>query len=299
MGLFDGLKRTFNIGGCSIIIETEREFQPQGSMISGNVIIQGGKLEQSGRSIEVELEEFWTERRGTGKNSRTVTVYRTRNSQILEDQFTISPGDDVSYLFDLQLPRNSRLSTSSTGWRLKVTMDIPKAIDPYKTVKLKVVPAFEFQAIVQACEERLQFYEKKNSYRWSTSYSTYFRLLPSEEMKKEFDYIAFDLSQTGNNGVNGEIIFNLQEKSFKDYLKAMVMMDRIKKSFTLNEGQLFMDDNTVNCDAIATMIDPMIQEIIKDRNEYERGTPKESPKKKKAAPKKSKRKKFDPKKLDF
>jgi sporulation-control protein spo0M len=307
MGFLDDVKRAFNIGGCKLVINTNGLSFPQGTPVEGTVHLEGGGLDQNCSLMSIELEEFWTESRGSGKNRRRVTVYRTREREILGRDISILPGDRASYEFQLNLPSNSRLSTSTTGWRLKVSLDIPGAIDPSSTLILKVTGAAEFKAISAACSELFQMREKENSWKWDDTQSTYFRLLPSEEMSREFDYIAFSLHQIeSTGGVRGKIIFNLQEKSFKDYLKAMLFMDRIEKPLLLSREQLFSDAGTVNCSAIQGIIEPVIREIVQSRNQYDKiqnqeiiarqitpGTPLKS-----AIPSKKTQKEFDPRALD-
>ncbi len=307
MGLLDTVMRAFNIGGCKLMIKTKSPFQPQSSLVEGEIHIEGGGLDQTCNSMCIELEEFWTESRGSGKNRSRVTVFRTRERQSLGRNLSILPGDISSYEFSLKLPANSRLSTSSTGWRLKVSLDIPGAIDPCSTLKLNVTGAAEFKAISAACCEIFQMREKENSWKWDDSMYTYFRLLPSEEMRREFDYVSFCLHQIENTGgVSGKIVFNLQEKSFKDYLKAMLFMDRIEKSLVLTADQIFLPDGTVNRIAMQNIIEPMILSISESRNQYGKTNQTEiagmvefsRKPPKPAAPTKKTQKEFDPRKLD-
>ena len=273
MGLLESIMRGLNIGGCSIEIHMDRQGYQQGSQIKGNVVVKGGKIPQYGDAILIELEEFWTEQRGSGKSSHTVTVYQTHGIQTFNN-FSIDPGEEQNFMFNLRLPLNSRLSTSSTGWNIKVTIDIPNAVDPLCRAKLNVTPAVEFLAIAQACEG-IQFSLKSKSWKWTRGAgTTYFRVLPSEEMKKEFDYIAFNLSQSGSTGgVSGSILFNLQEKSFMDYIRAVFLKDRIEKVFVLSREQIFLADGAINSESIINAIKPSLEEIIKSRSEYEGRTP--------------------------
>lgn len=300
MGLLDGLKRTLNIGGCMLTIRTDRSPHPQGATVQGEVSVRGGSMDQSAQSLKILLEEFWTESRGSGKNRHTETVYRTRDSLTLHEKLTILPGGELSCPFTLTLPLNSRLSTSTTGWRLKAVMDIPKAVDPATTLILKVAEAPELRAIADACEQRIDFTEKPKSWRWAKDGSTTFRMLPSEAMKADFDHLDFNLTLVNRCGsVNGRIIFNLQEKCFKDYLKAIVGKDRVTKAIELTRAQIFLPDGNVNADEIGKQVGPMIAEIIAMRQQQlypqatERKTSSASP-----AGKKSTVKEFDPKSLD-
>ncbi len=329
MGLLDAVKRAFNIGGCRLTINTNKPFYPQGSLVDGEIHLEGGGLDQICNLMCVELEEFWTETRGSGEDRKKMTVFRTRDRVVLGREISILPGDSSSYEFSLKLPINSRLSTSTTGWRLKVSLDIPGLINPCSisspgfsfkvsldipslikpcsTLNIKVTGAEEFKAISTACSEIFQMREKDNSWKWVKEQFTYFRMLPSDEMKREFDYIAFSLRQIENTGgVYGKIIFNLQEKSFMDYLKAMLFMDRIEKPLVLNRDQIFCNDGTVNRIAIQSIIESLILEIIHSRSQYEKTQQpeiivkkiiSETPLKSRIPPKKPP-KEFDPRKLD-
>ena len=91
MGFLDGLKRTFNIAGVEIQVATEDDVCSQGDVITGRVIIRGTDRELSGDSIELTLEEFWTERQMTFAAGwvTTVTQSETRDQNRLVDAFTI------------------------------------------------------------------------------------------------------------------------------------------------------------------------------------------------------------------
>lgn len=306
MGILDGLKRTLNIGGCLLTIRTDGISYRQGAIIQGEVTVRGGTMDQTAKTLTILLEEYWTESRGSGKNRRTETVYKTRDSRLLRENLTILPGGELSNSFTLTLPLNSRLSTSATGWRLKAVMDIPMAVDPATTLILKVGEAPELRAIVDACEQRLDFTEKKNSWRWTQDGYTSVRLLPTEVMKAEFDHFDLSLALTNRNGtVGGRVTFNLQEKSFKDYFKALVGKDRVTKDVQWTRAQIFLPDGAVNSEAIGQQIAPMIAEIIAQRQQqlYPQaigGKPSaaSSAPSAPAARKKAKVKEFDPKSLD-
>jgi hypothetical protein len=136
-------------------------------------------------------------------------------------------------------------------------------------MKINVIPSAEFKAIAGACIDAFQMKEKTNSWKWNIDRTTYFQMLPSEDLYIEFDYIAFQLQQMDDTGgVRGKIIFNLQEKSFKDYFKALFMMDRIEKKFDLPREQIFQEDGSVNVKSIQSIVEPMLREITAARSEY-------------------------------
>ncbi|OGV41468.1 MAG: hypothetical protein A2X48_09525 [Lentisphaerae bacterium GWF2_49_21] len=269
MGILEALKRTFNIGGAKIEILAGSSVFPQGGEIKGQLLIKCGNYEISGNSITMLLEEFWQERRGSGKNSHTVTVRSPHGKITFADRFTLDSGMEYAYPFSFKLPLNSRLSTSSTGWSLMVVLDVPKAFDPEKRIILKVGPAKEFLAVSEALQRQLNFKEKPKSWRWDKSTSaTYFRLIPAEDLQKEFDYIAFELLQEYNGGVSGTVIFDLQEKFLKDYFKAIVDLDWVRQPFKLERSELYREKGSFNYEFITQKLNTYIRKIIAERDPY-------------------------------
>ena len=130
MGFLESVKRTFNIAGTEICVQTEDEVYSQRDVVTGTVLVEGGQYDQEVQSIRLELMEFWTEVRSTGKSTTTVTVYKKHITVELAGAITIERDSEHGYAFEVRLPRNARISTKGAGWLLKVQLDIPKAIDP-------------------------------------------------------------------------------------------------------------------------------------------------------------------------
>jgi len=267
MGILEGLKRTLNIGGSKIIVVTEDQIYSQGDSVNGEVEVVASDYNLAGNSINLELKEFWTETRTTGKTTTTVTVHETRATVALEGFFDYESGSRHRFSFNLELPRNCRISTQDTGWCLFVSIDIPRAVDPSERIVLEVQPAAEFLAIVDACEEGLRFREKLKSRKWNKrTAKTYFRLLPPEALEPELDYLAFEISQAEDGGVEGEAIFNVQEKSIADRFKAIVGKDKIRKRFRRSSSQLYSQDGSVNKKEVAELVKDLMKEVIDQRN---------------------------------
>jgi len=276
MGILDSIMRTFNIGGCRLVIGGLARSVPQGGAVTGELEVTGGRNESRCNALTIDLEEFWTESRGSGKNRRQTTVYASRGRQVLARQASFMADDRRSYPFSLRLPENSRLSTSSTGWRVKAAMDIPGIIDPTCALRLNVTPAEVFRAVSAACAARFRLRESEKSWRWGKDGQTTFRMLPDDELRAEFDHLDFRLRQA-KGGVAGKVVFNLQEKCLKDYLKAMLMMDRVEKAIHLPGNVLCRPDGSMDIEAIADAVDAMMREIIKARSEYARGAAEPAP----------------------
>ena len=265
MGLLDNVKRTLNIGGATVTIVTDREAYNQGDRVTGQVHIQGGNYALNGESIMLALQEFWPETRSDGKNTHLEIAYQTRDTTTLDYIFSILPGDETSYPFDLKLPPNGRISTADTGWQLHVTLDIPKAVDPKGSVTLQVEPAEAFMIIVNACISELGFREKSRSWEARTA-TTHFRLDPPETLTKEFDYIRLDLALNDDGSVMGYLVCDLQEKSLGDYFKAMLNRDKIQQPILRTHNDLFAPDGTPNYAATALFIGDRLQAVIHQRN---------------------------------
>lgn len=266
MGFLESVKRTFNIAGAEIAVVTEDEVYSQFDRVAGSVCIKGGEYEQSGRGIKLELKEFWTETRSTGKTTTTVTVYKVHEVVALAEQFSLRPRSEQSYPFDVALPRNARISTRSTGWCLVVSLDIPGAKDPTGRVKLSVDPAEEFLAIVEACEFELGFQENRKRRCWKRSTGgTCFRLLPPHLLKPELDYLQLELFQAEDGGVSGTLTFDLQEKSLGDYFKAIFNRDQVRKPIQLSRSQLFTGDDQANTKTISKVVGECLELVISER----------------------------------
>ena len=70
MGFLESVKRTFNIAGAEVCVQTKDDVYSQNDVVTGNVLIQGGQYDQEAQSIRLDLKEFWTETRSTGKSTR-------------------------------------------------------------------------------------------------------------------------------------------------------------------------------------------------------------------------------------
>lgn len=266
MDILEGLKRTFNISGSKIVVVLEDEIYSQCDVIRGEVVVTAPDYKQAGNAINLELKEFWTETRSTGKTTTIVTVHKTHAKIDLRGVFDFEPRSQHSFPFEVELPRNCRISTKHTGWCLVVAMDIPKAIDPTERLVMTVQPLEEFLAIIEVCEEKLRFQERKKSRHWNLRSSrTYFRLMPPQVLETELDYLALEISQAEDGSVEGDLIFNLQEKSIADYFKAIIGKDKIRRQFHLASSDLYAQDGSVKSREIIEVIRGSLKEVLDQR----------------------------------
>lgn len=266
MGFLESVKRTFNIAGTEVCVLTEDDVYSQCDVVTGQILIQGGQYDQQVQSIRLELKEFWTETRSTGKSTTTVTVYKTHETVDLAGASTIDRHSEHRYAFEVRLPPNARVSTNYTGWLLKVRLDVPKAIDPSGEVKLTVEPAEELLAIVQTCESSMRFEESLRHRRWEAkTTATHFRLIPPDVLRSELDYLRLELKLGEDGSVNGTLVFDLQEKSLGDYFKAILNLDQVKRPLHLSPEQIFTNGGGPNSRAISKVIGDAMQEVVEQR----------------------------------
>jgi len=247
MKILESLKRILNLSGAEIRVVSEKSVFFQSDNIIGEVIITAPEYELTGNSIKLQLKEYWIFNPKPGEYTQPVTEYKTRTEIILEQSFAFEPKTEHKYPFEIQLPMNCRITSGGAGWCLDITMDIPQAIDPFKSFIVSVHPAKEFLAIITAFEKVVKLQEDKNSRHWKyLSKRTLFRLLPPQEHRSKLDYLAFELVQTEKSGVSGKIKFNLEEKTTIDYLKKLIGANKVENRFELTASQIFLPDGNIN-----------------------------------------------------
>ncbi|MDZ4279096.1 MAG: sporulation protein [Dehalococcoidia bacterium] len=269
-----GLKETFNVSGTQITIASDHESYAQADRVSGRVLARGGDYPQSGKSIELELKEFWTESHKAGKYGSTrVTVFKVRDAVTLVPGFSIQPHEEQLYPFEVQLPVNGRVSTQSTGWRLVVTIDIAGALDPHGELILSVQPAEESLAIVAACEAGLKFEEDPRFRTWQLRTGQLrdgamrFRLHPPAVLKSELDYLELTLLQGEDGAVTGSALFDFQEGSLVDYFKSIVNRHEVRRPLTLSRDEIYLPDGETNEETIRDLIGGMLQDVVGERQQ--------------------------------
>ena len=266
MGIFESFKRTFNIGGCGIEIRPDGDDFHQGDRVAGSVLLRGGGYVQEASQLRIALVEFWTESRGSGKNRRTVTVTKDADSAVLASPCSVGAGVELEYDFHLSLPIDARLSKpgESTGWRLRVDLDVPGAVDPSGTVDLAVEPAVALLELVRLWGEVLRWSEVPGNRSWDrSSRTTCFRLKPPVELTGEFDHLDLACQPLPGGDWQTALEFDLQEKGFMDRLKAIVDMDKAERSARIPAAALAGDIAARN--ACAAELVRQMQGILDER----------------------------------
>ena len=266
MSIFESLKRTFNIGGCTIEITPLNEAFHQGERISGTVQLRGGDYLQEATELKISLVEFWTESRGSGKDRRTVTVTAEADSAVMASPCVVTVGAESTYHFDLELPADGRLSTpgESTGWRLNVDLDIPHAIDPSCSLGLHVEPAVALLELASLWSDVLQWREVPNLRTWDRHQrQTCLRFIPPTELQGDFDHLDLSCRPQPSGDWHASLSFDLQEKSLTDRLKAIVDQDKATRDLYIPTAALAGSGEART--AFATTLVHLMKDIVEAR----------------------------------
>ncbi len=266
MGLFESFKRTFNIGGCDIVICPNGGSFHQGDRLAGTVQLRGGGYVQEANQLRISLVEFWTESRGSGKNRRRVTVTRDADSAVLARPCPIGAGEEREEPFCLTLPLDARLSQpgKSTGWRLHVELDVPGAIDPSGSLDLTVLPAAALLELARLWAEVLHWDEVPEKRSWDQSNrNTCLRFMPPAELQGEFDHLDLGCRPLPGGDWQASLNFDLQEKNLLDRLKAIIDIDKAKRGLRIPAAALAGDGAARN--ACAKELVQLMQGIVELR----------------------------------
>ena len=275
MELLKAITRNRELKHPKIGISTTQSRYHQSGEISGQVRISAPDHSLTGAAIILELREYWTETRVKQeynhrsdtfrKSGVIVTESAVLTSVSLSGPFSFEPGSVHTFPFKIRLPRNCRLTMHNSGMRLAVAMEGACFETPVISRRIKVLPAKEFLAIIQALEENMGFAENKKrrvwdpKFLWSTkTSSTYFRLTPPLPLNLRVKHVGLDLTQSEGFGVRGNLLLKPRRKSVYDFVKGALSLDLSRKPFFLNPSQVLQPNGQPNRNAIIETIGSLI-----------------------------------------
>lgn len=260
--MWDIIKKPFNLGS-QLIISLEAFELLQHDLIKGVVRLTCPEYTLSGDSVSIELKEF---RRESFTMHQPVTAKRTIEKTILHHAFNFAPASKLEFPFQIRLPRNCRLTMDGEGWYLEARVDMPGALDLKARRNLIIAPAKELLNIVEACEEILGFREKQGERKWDGStMKTHFHLVPPKVYKSCIDYMVLGINIMEDGSIGGDILFNLQEKSFGDYVKAYGGKDFVNKDFCIEASRLYKESGQFGKEYVANVIADELSKLMKIR----------------------------------
>ena len=267
-----GLKRELHVSGYDVTLEVDDEVLTQGDTVRGRVTVAAGR---DPGVVTVRMQEFWPRTEGADGGALTTrTSRRTVQEEVLT---TFSPTRIVRryatafqveegrvYPFEVQLPRNARLSTPRAGWQLVVSIVTEHAAYPQaERVRLNVGLAEEVEAVLDVWVSRLKFAEESERRRWcSERVSTTFRLLPPKVLEPALDAVVLELQQDDAGGVLGAITFDRAERGVADYFKALLDRDKVTRKVALSSQELYGRDLAFRDDDVARAFGNLLNEIV-------------------------------------
>jgi hypothetical protein len=262
-----GFRKDLVRGTTRLNIYTHDNTYSQSDSVSGTLTVITGDQELCGTGIVIQLIEYWDETVRTRSGWTRSTCVRVIDSKNLSGPFRFLPSTICDMDFDLKLPANCRITDREGGWYIGVDLMIPGVEDPMEFIDIVVCPAEEFLAIIDTMEEDMKFNEKTRSRTWDKDTGrTRFRLFPPHALRCEFDLVEFEMELMSDGSVQGEIMFDLQENSFRDYIRLIKGRDRVKRFFELPCDLVLGSDGKRNSTAIMDEILKKMKYVIKSED---------------------------------
>lgn len=144
MSMFNKVLARFGVGNATVDTRLKQTRYRQGCLIEGEVHIQGGQVEQVVDEIYLFL----------------VVMYHHENSQHeyvmeefrLSEVITIGPAESKVIPFEIPLPQDTPLTTSSCPVYLKTGLDIAMAVNPDDTDGVEVIPHPNLELVLKVIE---------------------------------------------------------------------------------------------------------------------------------------------------
>ncbi len=256
----------------NIEIRPDKETYRQGDPVTGEVIISNAEKASSGDNIQLEL---WELVQGTGAGAG---LSRLKDERELSGEFTFSPREERSFRFEVQLPKNCRISRKSDPgtynaayWDLRVRVKTSKLKMHTKEHTIQVNPAWEIEAVYEACTLYMNFkpYGGGEPITWSTPSVTKFLLDSKSSSNPYVSQMYFRLLQDEPEGVSGTVEFGLERLFAKSLFERIMALFKMGPSITrpikLSASQISLPDGSVNHDEITKAINNIIDEVVASR----------------------------------
>lgn len=168
-------------GGANVdLVLDKQEYQP-GDTVSGELVVQGGTVEQSINRIDVELS--MSVRVGDKEYTKELKRFPFPNS------FVINPSENKVFPFNYQLPNDLPLSGNQIHYTFVTHLDIASGKDHYDRDPIRINPPDPLQKVLDAFSQ-LGFREKHDS-RSFNGYVQEFEFFPTSFLKDQAKEVEF------------------------------------------------------------------------------------------------------------
>lgn len=137
MGFFDKIATAVGIGGAKLDLVVEAGVYQAGAFATGRVVVKAGKSPQSCDGLTVEIRK-WVEREEevNGQTQKVQAKETLVRKELAPNGFRIEAGSETVLPFRIYLPTDGDLEVVASA-------DIPGALDPSSSTRLKVGPGHQ------------------------------------------------------------------------------------------------------------------------------------------------------------
>ncbi|SDW79313.1 sporulation-control protein [Marininema mesophilum] len=179
--MFKKMMAKLGKGGATVDLVLEGQDYLPGENVHGQLVIQGGTIEQEINKIDIELMMYLH----SGKRELNHLLERFPFHQA----FTILPGEKKSFPFSSHLPDDLPVSGNKVAYFFNTHLDIAQAVDHSDHDYIKVHPPHPLQKVLDAFAE-LGLREKYDS-RSFNGYTQEFTLFPTSFLKGHVEEVEF------------------------------------------------------------------------------------------------------------
>ena len=256
------IHRILKIGGSEIdLVVGNTEYYPS-EWIRGELFITAPDYRQNIESITINLKEFWVESAGSGTRVTKASRYRQHGSITVAEDLLFLPRMKYQFPFEIQLPRNCRVSSEEGGWRLGIVIsDSGRSVvraDFHVNVRFSKV----LQAIVEAVEKDTKFAEVPRGRKFMPDTSaTRLVFRPTVHPLDRLQYFMFDVYFTEEDSLIGKIFLNTSKSSSMSWLTKDLSAIH-PHEFKINHAQLFDSEGRVHGRTVAKFVSDELTEAL-------------------------------------
>ena len=264
MGLFNGIKKAFNTAGSSIIVTIDKENYVQSDTVKGVITIVAPDQKVKGRSIRVELNEFWTTSGFTGGIRGAGLSEKIHSKVILCKKFEFQPESQHTFPFEVKLPVNCYISTGNHEWRLIATMNFALALDSREVTTIKVSFADDIAAVIKVFEKDFSFSELLEYRKWDNETDkTVFRFKPPRELQHTLEFLIIYMGRDEQGNVYGDLLLYTKEQFLSENCKKFFCDGWVRTKYSLSAQEIYTQEGTINQESIVQSIKKIVNNNFK------------------------------------
>ncbi len=240
--MFKKILASFGKGAAVVDLRLQNTEYKVGENVQGNVIVQGGDIEQKVNSINVGLfMEIQSENGPSVQHIDTIP---------LSGSFVIGTKEEKVFPFLYQLPYTLPVSSSTVSFYYDTHLDIEGGIDKKDVDYIQVTPKKELMYVFQTLES-LGFRQKTNSGKLD-HYGQEFVFFPTTHFNHEVNEV--------------EIRFAYEEHGIRIWMEVDVRQDFHEAEV---KRELFLNEETLNNESELTeLLEQVIAESIHHPQQY-------------------------------